>query len=96
MARAPLANTGGVVHDCFDIAEGGYAVGTSTGRPGAPGADPLTGGVGIYTLSSVIGPPVGNALCGFFTQNVGEFNLFWFFVSDDVDGWCRLLKPLMG
>ncbi|KAJ9102808.1 hypothetical protein QFC20_004915 [Naganishia adeliensis] len=55
-------NTGGVVHDCFDIAEGGYAV-------------------GIYTLSSVIGPPVGNALCGFFTQNVGEFNLFWFFLG---------------
>jgi hypothetical protein len=25
--RAPLANTGGVVHDCFGIAEGGYAVG---------------------------------------------------------------------
>ena len=25
--RAPLANTGGVVHDCFGIAEGGFAVG---------------------------------------------------------------------
>ncbi|KAI5448908.1 hypothetical protein NCC49_006024 [Naganishia albida] len=59
---APLANTGGVVHDCFDVVEGGYAV-------------------GIYTLSSVIGPPVGNALCGFFTQNVGEFDLFWFFLG---------------
>lgn len=28
--RAPLANTGGVVHDCFGIAEGGFAVGQSS------------------------------------------------------------------
>lgn len=67
------------MHDCFGIAEGGYAVGERL-RPIALGVY-SDRAAGIYTLSSVIGPPVGNAVCGFFTQNVGEFNLFWFFVS---------------
>ena len=31
----------------------------------------------IYTLSSVIGPPFGNALCGFISQEKGWRWLYW-------------------
>jgi len=58
---APLANTGGVVHDVFGIDEGGYAV-------------------ALYALSSVDGPPLGNALSGYLAQEKGWRWLFWFYL----------------